>query len=314
VSTHQPSRARRKPSSGEIADERSHFFGRRRFELARDLLCTLDFSGFFRDVNSAWERTLGYTREELLTHRADEFVHPDDWASTLAEAERLADGGEPAEFENRYCRKDGTWCCLEWWAVAAPHEGLIYASARDISARKQREAELEMAALRDPLTGLENRRGFEAALMRELASARRSGRCPGLVLVDLDRFKSINDRLGHQAGDKLLILTAATLVTTLRQSDLAARIGGDEFAVLLPDCDPRTAELVAGKIIKALRAQQLRTEAGAIAVSASAGVALLGHSDVETGDELMRAADAAMYQAKQRRSSFVVHGDAATAG
>ena len=309
VGTHEPSRKRRKPSTADQpVDERREFLGRRRFELSRDVQCILDLRATFRAVNPALERVLGFGREEVVGRNAAEFVHPDDWERTCEEAERLQEAGyETHEFENRYRTKAGDWVWLEWAAHVSEVEGLIYASARDISARKTREADLERAAHVDPLTGLANRRGFERALDRELAAAKRHRLCPALVVVDLDRFKAINDRHGHQAGDDLLVATADALRATVRASDMPARIGGDEFAVLLPDCNINTAELVAEKIIASLRRRKLETDNGAVPVSASAGVALLGQTGIDTGRELMTAADRAMYRAKRRRSSFAVH-------
>ncbi|MEA2496524.1 MAG: hypothetical protein QOJ29_4435 [Thermoleophilaceae bacterium] len=309
MTAHQPTRTRRKPSTADApADERRSFFGRRRFELARDLLCIIHFDGTFKDANQALARVLGYERDELVGRHAGDCVHPDDWQSTVDEARKLAAGDyETAKFESRYRTKGGDWIWFEWDAFASPVEGLIYASARNITARKKREGELERAAHVDSLTGLANRRGFERALERELAAAARHSLRPALVVVDLDRFKAINDRHGHRAGDDLLVTTAQTLQETVRASDMAARIGGDEFAVLLPDCDLNTAEIVASKIVSALRRRQVETDGGPVQVSASAGVALLGQRGIGSGGDLITAADRAMYRAKRRRSSFAVH-------
>jgi diguanylate cyclase (GGDEF)-like protein/PAS domain S-box-containing protein len=283
-------------------------FGRRDFDLSRDLLAIVDFDGYFKEWNPALEEALGYERHELVGKRAFDCVHRDDWDRTLEEGRRLIAGGhETRHFENRYRTKDGRWIWLEWTARAAVHEGLVYGSARDITARKRREEELERAAHVDPLTGLANRRGFERALERELAAAKRHSLCPALVVVDLDNFKSINDTHGHRAGDELLVTTAKTLEQTLRASDMAARIGGDEFAILLPNSDVSTAQLVAEKIVKAVRERLLETDNGEVQVSASAGVALLGQSGIGGGSDLIAAADRAMYRAKRRRSSFAVH-------
>jgi diguanylate cyclase (GGDEF)-like protein/PAS domain S-box-containing protein len=309
MDVHEPSRKRRKPSTGDQpVDERQNFFGRRAFELGRDVQCILDFQGRFKDVNPALRRVLGYTREELIGQHVSAIVHPDDGQRTSEEAERLQHGYyKTREFEGRYRNKDGEWVWIEWAAHAAIVEGLIYASGRNITKRKTREYELERAALVDPLTGLANRRGFERALERELAAAKRHSLSPALVVVDLDHFKAINDRHGHQTGDQLLVAAAQTLVATVRASDLPVRLGGDEFAVLLPDCDLTTAEVVAGKIVAALRRQQIAAEDGPVPVSASAGVALLGQEGITSGLDLIRAADKAMYRAKRRRSSFATH-------
>jgi diguanylate cyclase (GGDEF)-like protein len=244
----------------------------------------------------------------LVGISASELVHRDDWPRMVEEAGRLQAGEyKVREFENRYRSKDGEWIWFEWAAHAALVEGLIYCSGRNITARKSREHELERAALVDPLTGLANRRGFERALDRELAAAKRHSLSPALIVVDLDRFKSINDRHGHQTGDQLLVAAAQTLVETIRASDMPVRLGGDEFAILLPDCDLTTAEVVVGKIVAALQQREIDTGQGTVPMSASAGVALLGQEGITSGLDLIRAADKAMYRAKRRGSSFAIH-------
>jgi diguanylate cyclase (GGDEF)-like protein/PAS domain S-box-containing protein len=306
---HQPSRKRRKPSTADQpVDERNEFFGRRRFELARDVQCILDFEGRFKDVNPALQRALGYDKADICGRLVSDFVHPEDWPLTVEHARRLQAGGvESAWFENRYRNKDGEWVWLEWAAYVAPVEGLIYVSGRNISARKLREVELERAALIDPLTGLVNRRGFERSLEREVAAASRHALRPALVVIDLDRFKSINDTHGHQVGDRLLVAAAEALLETVRASDIPARIGGDEFAVLLPNCDLETAGIVAGKIVDALHERTVESNGALLPVLASAGVAVLGQDGIVTGTELSTAADKAMYRAKRRGSAFAIH-------
>jgi diguanylate cyclase (GGDEF)-like protein/PAS domain S-box-containing protein len=288
-------------------DERADFFGRRRFELSREVQCILDFEGRVKDVNPALEEALGYGREEMRGRPVADFVHPDDWPRTVAQASRLQAGGaESAWFENRYRNKDGEWVWLEWAAHAARVEGLIYVSGRNISARKLRELELERAALVDPLTGLANRRGFEMSLTRELAAAGRHDLRPALVMIDLDRFKAINDTYGHQVGDQFLVAAATTLLETVRASDIPARVGGDEFAVLLPDCDVQTAANVASKLVASLEGRRIEIDGEEIPVCASAGVALLGQDGIASASDLIRAADSAMYRAKRRRRSVAV--------
>jgi diguanylate cyclase (GGDEF)-like protein/PAS domain S-box-containing protein len=308
MTIHEPTRKRRQPSTAGPPDERSGFFGRRAFELARDASCIVDFVGVLRGANPALEQVLGYGRNALVGRELADLVHPDDWPRTAEEARKMADGGHPiAHFETRCRSADGQWVWLDWSAHASPIEGLIYASARNVGARKARELQLERAAHLDPLTGLANRRGFERALERELAAAKRHSLSPALVVLDLDRFKTINDAHGHKVGDELLAATAEMLQATLRASDMAARIGGDEFAVVLPDCDPQTAALVAAKIVAALRRCRLEADGGSVNVSASAGVALLGQRGINTGADLIAAADHAMYRAKRTRDSFAVH-------
>jgi diguanylate cyclase (GGDEF)-like protein len=149
-------------------------------------------------------------------------------------------------------------------------------------------AELRLAAATDPLTGLLNRRAFNERLGHELARARRTGEAFATLLIDVDHFKQINDRDGHAAGDDALVGLARTLTRELREIDTVARIGGDEFAVILP------ATSVAGAHATA---ERLRERAG---IPISVGAAVYG-VDGHTADELARAADAALYDAKRRR-------------
>jgi diguanylate cyclase (GGDEF)-like protein len=147
-------------------------------------------------------------------------------------------------------------------------------------------AELRLAASTDPLTGLLNRRAFEERLERELARTRRSGEPCGLLLVDVDRFKELNDRFGHASGDDALTALARTLAGAVRAVDTVARIGGDEFAVLLAGTDAEGAREAADR---------LTARAG---IPISIGAATYG-PDGQTADELSRAADAALYVAKR---------------
>jgi diguanylate cyclase (GGDEF)-like protein len=148
-------------------------------------------------------------------------------------------------------------------------------------------AELRLAASTDPLTGLLNRRAFRERAMRELARARRTGEPFAALLIDVDRFKQFNDREGHVAGDEALVALARELTRGLREIDTLARIGGDEFAVLLPDTGTEGAHATAERL------------AAITTVAISVGTAVYG-LDGHTAEELGRAADAALYAAKRR--------------
>ncbi|HEY7076030.1 MAG TPA: GGDEF domain-containing protein [Solirubrobacteraceae bacterium] len=155
-------------------------------------------------------------------------------------------------------------------------------------------ASLRDAALTDHLTGLCNRRAFEAAAGRELARSHRGGGPVSLVMMDIDAFKAVNDRLGHAAGDDLLVDVARVLCEQVRAVDVAARLGGDEFAVLLPGTDHGDAKAVAARIADAVRASS--------ATGISYGVAELG-GDVLDLDALLRAADGRLYDMKRAVSA-----------
>jgi diguanylate cyclase (GGDEF)-like protein len=169
----------------------------------------------------------------------------------------------------------------------------------ELSAMRARIAELETHAERDPLTGIFNRRGFERELRRAAAHVRRYGGSAALVYLDLDGFKPVNDRHGHAAGDAVLKVVAGALLGAVRASDMVARIGGDEFAVLLWNLTGEAARNKADAIERTIAETTVPWGGQALAVGATAGIAvLLGDSDVI---ELLARADAAMYARKAQR-------------
>jgi len=168
----------------------------------------------------------------------------------------------------------------------------------DITDRKRMEEEIKHMAQHDTLTGLPNRRLFNEIIHIELAQARRNGRKVALLFLDLDRFKEINDTLGHETGDQLLKQTAVRLKGIIRTSDTVARIGGDEFNVLIPDIAyPEYASEVAHKILNEIR-KPFEVKGHDLAVSTSIGISVFP-DDGEEVDTLMRYADIAMYYAKE---------------
>lgn len=171
----------------------------------------------------------------------------------------------------------------------------------DAIARKaSRVFELERLATEDSLTGLANRRSFNAALGREFARRRR-GRGPAVVMIDLDCLKTINDEHGHGAGDEAIRLTAEACVEAVRGGDLVARLGGDELAVLLPDTDAEGARAVAERIRATVETQQVC----GVPLRASLGVAIAG-PDGDDHASVVQTADARMYQDKRRRKEHIL--------
>lgn len=262
------------------------------FDLSRDMICIAGFDGYFKRVNPAFERTLGYGQEELLGRPMAEFVHPDD---------RHGTGGE-----NRYLDKDGEIHWLEWTSVSVTDEEVIYAVARDVTDRKVLEQKMELLSHSDPLTGVFNRRRFDETLEAQLAQARRYRKSGALLIVDVDRFKQINDEFGHVAGDEALRAVARLLASNLRHTDtlgrdaagLVARLGGDEFALLLPETDAAGAEVVAGRLVDAIAAEPLEIGGKPVQLGISVGAATFGVGDFPSAEELLAAADRAMYVVK----------------
>ncbi len=158
---------------------------------------------------------------------------------------------------------------------------------------------LEASAERDPVTGALNRRGFERELTRSLAYVRRYGTAAALVFIDLDAFKPVNDRYGHAAGDAMLAAVAAALASMVRASDVVARIGGDEFAVLLWNCGAPDAAAKAQALEQAVAATVLSWNGHTVRIGASAGSAPLLADDDPAG--VLGRADQAMYARKSAR-------------
>jgi diguanylate cyclase (GGDEF)-like protein/PAS domain S-box-containing protein len=204
---------------------------------------------------------------------------------------------DAGDAEGRAIRADGTPLPLAVSARAFETEGghvqKVYV-LRDLSDRARLTQALQLAS-RDPLTGLFNRRRFEEELAMRVAECRRHGTVGALLLIDLDRFKPVNDCYGHAAGDAALRAVADVLLSRTRECDLAARLGGDEFVVLLSHTSEAGALACAGKLLDRLRGLEVRAGEHTLTVGASIGVALLGPASAE---EVLASADRALYQAK----------------
>jgi diguanylate cyclase (GGDEF)-like protein/PAS domain S-box-containing protein len=281
------------------ADQRARAF----FDLSHDMLCTAGMNGYFVELNSAWEESLGYTPEELRAVPFVELVHPEDRERTETESAGLFEGGVTVGFENRYKAKDGSWHWLRWSSTLAPDESVIYARATDVTELKQVESEreelleeVEELAHSDALTGLPNRRVLDEQLPREMSRARRTESPLCLAIIDIDHFKAYNDTHGHMAGDMALRDCAVAWDSEVRGADVIVRFGGEEFLVLLPDCLPDQGE----EIVERLRAA---TPDG---LTCSAGLATWNFA--ESGDDLILRADVALYAAKEAGRDRLVRG------
>jgi len=413
----------------------------RHFELAGDLLATATFDGCFVHLNGAWERCLGWTREELMAEPFLAFVHPDDRAGTEREAMRAAKGDGTVQFTNRYRAKDGSYRWIEWRSWVDRERHVIHAAARDVTEQlaaeaKQREAEerfrrafddsatgmavvgvegpqrdevldandslgqifgcareelvgtralsamvdsqhapalargmdelsrgadavhhgeyrmvrsdgvhiwldmtaslvrdsagrplyrlvqaldvterktaeerLRFLADHDPLSGVFNRRRFESELQRELDLAAARPRRSVLLLLDVDRFKAINDTLGHATGDAVIARLGDALRNRLRSADVIARLGGDEFAAILRRVDLPAAREVA-RDLQAVAAQRLATVVGEDHGPVTLSVGLVSIDESASADELLKLADHALYAAKAAgRDRIVLEGE-----
>ena len=220
--------------------------------------------------------------------------------------------GEPGRIlgfdQNELRRKDGTTFPVEVGVGAIDYGGgrRILASVRDITARRKLENELRRQALHDPLTGLPNRALFADRLKQALKQTARRRERVTVFFMDLDDFKSVNDSLGHEAGDQLLIAVVRRLSASVREVDTVARHAGDEFTVLLEDLqDVAQATPVAERILEALE-EPFEVKGRGVKAAASIGIAWTSRPDTSPA-ELLDRADEAMYRAKKggvSRSQF----------
>ncbi len=265
----------------------------------QDPIVVLDGKGRIVDANHAAERVLG------LRPYGDVPVPLGTlWAKATSTAEA------PARIRLDATMERGTEERAFDVTVTSLHDrGAPGRSAfvlRDVTSLLQAQSELEELARTDALTGLANRRHFMEALAREVERARRYGHSLSLVLIDLDRFKDVNDTHGHAAGDDVLRATAAILREVSRDVDVAARIGGEELVLLLPETRAAGARSVAERVRRRIEASSPRSQAGeAFRVTASLGVASYA-GGAETPEEILQACDAALYRAKGAGRNRVV--------
>ena len=303
---------RRVAEEGLAASERKY---RSVFDAATIGLMTLSRDGTVLEANPAVEHVLGYPPGSLVGAML--------WTGVAAEArariDALARGREErCELELELRRWDGgaLWCraVLALVRDGAGRPDRITAMIEDIDERKRLEADLLHRTTHDALTLLPNRDHFYARLREARVAARALGLGLGVVFIDMDNFKEINDSLGHDAGDDLLRAVAGRLRAGVRPSDVVARYGGDEFLVLVDAvADVRDVAQLAWRLANALRAP-FELGGTTATVSASFGVAYSNDPD-EPEEDLVRKADAAMYGAKRPGSNrVVVFGDAGSAG
>jgi diguanylate cyclase (GGDEF)-like protein/PAS domain S-box-containing protein len=272
-----------------------------------DLICLHALDGTFTYVSPSSKTLFGYEPFELLGKSPFTFVHPDDLEYVKGQTRQLLEGKTPKPFLQRCRKKDGSYIWVEMFNhpvfdISGDITSVV-AVSRDVTERKRMEEQmLEGALLYDALTGLPNRVLF---MDRVQQASRRSGRSLtnfALMFLDLDRFKIINDSLGHRAGDTLLVEVSKRIASCIRSGDTAARLGGDEFAVLLETIDETEVKQLAQRIQQSLQLP-FTVEGHEVVSSASIGI-ILGRGTLDPED-LLRRADMAMYQSKAKgRASY----------
>ncbi|EMR0578925.1 diguanylate cyclase [Pseudomonas aeruginosa] len=276
----------------------------------RDGYFEMDVDGVILTVNPALCQLLGQTRETLIGHPYYELLGEDDLARARQPFQRAMQSGAGKTFAIPLQRADGSLGYFEA-TVSLIHDlqgelrgyrGIV----RDVSDQIAYQQQLLEMAYRDPLTGLGNRKAFDEQLGQALLRAGSGGSELALLYLDLDRFKEVNDRFGHDVGDALLRTVAERVRSTLRQPDKAYRLGGDEFAVLLEDSQENNPQRLAERLLAAL-VQPIALNGERIDfVTPSIGIALYPrHAGDAEG--LVRAADSAMYQAKRQRNHYCLY-------
>jgi len=262
-------------------------------------------------VSERWASMLGLSRDSIGESSASWFgrVHPDDLPDFRQAIDAHIQGQTPSvHHEYRIRQNNGgyIWVLVRGVAeVTTPGQLRMAGSQSDISARKDAEQRLKHAAHHDPLTGLANRMRLDEQMQKTFMKQRKGGAHEALLFIDLDRFKLINDSLGHNVGDRVLVEVAQRLRGALRPSDQLFRFGGDEFIVLLHDltCD-RDAEQISQRILDNLH-QPLHMDGRTLVVSASIGIAPL-HDNGKALD-VLQAADLALYRAKSAGKARFAH-------
>lgn len=271
--------------------------------LMLDTVFVVDSENRIVFVSNACETLLGYQADELTGTLITDLMHPEDLAATKASIMRVMNGQSHIDFRNRYLRKDGGIVHILWSARWYEDEGVRVGVARDVTALRQAEDELRFLAHHDPLTELTNRSLFNDRLESALRIAQRQHTELALLFLDLNDFKRVNDTHGHAVGDRVLCEVARRLERCIRKTDTAARIGGDEFTVLLTGIESR--DVLSAKVdhILNVMAEPLGPDFADIRMpSCSVGMACYPEHGGDA-DSLLSYADSHMYQVKRQRSA-----------
>jgi diguanylate cyclase (GGDEF)-like protein/PAS domain S-box-containing protein len=279
-------------------------------ERSSGLMCTHDLAGVLLSVNRAAASALGCTPQDLIGTNLGDLLIPEEGPNLKQYLALVHEKGEVAGFMTVLSRdgKKHTWSYSNRFVQENGHPGYVIGSAQDVTAQVEAQAELELHKKRlaqaldneksisrsDHLTGLANRRAFEESLDMECKRSQRYGRPITIVYVDLDDFKKVNDERGHHTGDEVLVAVAETLRTNLRSTDCVARMGGDEFAILLPETDAGAAKIIMTKVDKVLKAVVTQK---AWPIGFSLGVVSFP-APLDPPQEMLDRADRLMYAAK----------------
>ena len=298
----------------QLRESEHHF--RRLFESMQDVYYRTDTQGVVQHVGPGVRRVLGYEPHEIEGHTAESY-YPQSKDRDAFKAAIMAHG-EVSDFPGQMVRKDGTVIDISISSHALfDHNGAfagVEGLYRDVTQRKNLERELQRLATTDMLTGMANRRSFLEVAEATFQRARESHAPLTVLMLDLDHFKTINDRFGHLEGDRVLAEFARATKHQLRAGDTVGRLGGEEFGLLLPHTLPAEGADIANRILEAIRALELTDSNGRpYGVTTSMGLGALSPGDRSLHDLLDRA-DQALYLAKRRGRNQLAVLDAGSDG
>ena len=292
--------SRRKAMEMQLRDAEGHY--RELVETAQDMVWTMDTEGRFTYLNRACTSIYGFAPTEMLTHQLHEYRSPDHPPVDRDAITKLLQGEEIVQFETVHIDNDSKPHFLSFSARShADSNGIIThlsGTARDITEQKAFQHQLSYHAEHDPLTGMFNRHYFQEELERTVARVSRSGSDCALFYIDLDQFKYINDTLGHAAGDRLLVDIAALLAAHVRDGDLLARFGGDEFTLLLYNINKQDVLRAAENFRSLCDDYRFAAVDKNFNITCSIGVVMIDDSAV-SAEEVLSHADLACHMVKQ---------------
>ena len=292
---------RRKAMEDQLRDAESRY--RDLVETAQDMVWTLDTEGRLTYLNKACESIYGFPADAMLHHQLHEYRSPEHPPIDEEAIQQLLQGVETVQFETVHLDRDNKPHFLSFSGRshkdATGQVTRISGTARDITEQKAFQHQLSYHAEHDPLTGMFNRHYFQEELERTVARVGRNGSDCALFYIDLDQFKYINDTLGHAAGDRLLIDVAALLAAHVREGDLLARFGGDEFTLLLYNINKQDVLRAADNFRSLCDDYRFTEDDKSFTISCSIGIAMIDET-VISAQELLSHADMACNTAKQQ--------------
>lgn len=284
-----------------------------------DLLTIVDLSGNVLLVNPAFERTLGWKKEDLIGKDPFHLLHPEDKESTYREFEKLNQGLLTLSFQNRYICADGLYRYFSWTASPDLAAGLVYVTGRDITDVIESNRKISQLAVKlketndrlfeqastDPLTKLKNRRMFNEELNNLIHVCNKESLPLSLLMIDADHFKDYNDKFGHIAGDKVLVELASLLTKTFRKKDVLARYGGEEFIAALPNTSEVEANQIAERLVQTVR--EFSWEKRSVTISVGITTSNSKSINSEYSLNLIEQADKALYCSKVSGRDRITH-------